>query len=143
VLPLAVAKIQRNIHLFASSAQLSKRSWQQASEERHTRTESARVIRDVSMPERTTVLSKHVECAGRGRQWELNTGREKDLRGLESASKLYRTNNHRLSANLVPTFADRGCHVVSVMEPYGRILGFLDRSLYLSFRVALQLYSRG
>jgi hypothetical protein len=27
-------------------------------------------------------------------------------------------------------FADRGCHVVSVMDPYGRILGFLDRSRY-------------
>jgi hypothetical protein len=27
-------------------------------------------------------------------------------------------------------FADRGCHVVSVTNPYGRILGFLDRSRY-------------
>jgi hypothetical protein len=27
---------------------------------------------------------------------------------------------------LVSTFVDRGCHVVSVMHPYGRILGFLD-----------------
>jgi hypothetical protein len=26
----------------------------------------------------------------------------------ESASELYRLNNHRLSAKLVPTFADRG-----------------------------------
>jgi hypothetical protein len=26
----------------------------------------------------------------------------------------------------VPTFADRGCHVVSVTDPYGRVLGFLD-----------------
>jgi hypothetical protein len=25
-------------------------------------------------------------------------------------------------------FADRGCHVVSVTDPYGRILSFLDRS---------------
>jgi hypothetical protein len=23
-------------------------------------------------------------------------------------------------------FADRGCHVVSVTDPYGRIIGFLD-----------------
>jgi hypothetical protein len=29
-------------------------------------------------------------------------------------------------------FADRGCHVVSVMNPYGSILGFLDRSRYFS-----------
>jgi hypothetical protein len=34
-----------------------------------------------------------------------------------------------LSANLVPTFVDRECHVVSVTNPYGRILGFLDRKL--------------
>jgi hypothetical protein len=29
-------------------------------------------------------------------------------------------------------FADRGCHVVSVTDSYGRILGFLDRSRYFS-----------
>jgi hypothetical protein len=27
----------------------------------------------------------------------------------------------------VPTFAERGCGVVSAMDPYSRILGFLDR----------------
>jgi hypothetical protein len=32
----------------------------------------------------------------------------------------------RLSAKLVSTFADRGCHVVSVTDPYGSILVFLD-----------------
>jgi hypothetical protein len=31
-------------------------------------------------------------------------------------------------------FADRGCHVVIVTDPYGRILGFLDRSRYFSFK---------
>jgi hypothetical protein len=30
--------------------------------------------------------------------------------------------------------ADRGCHVVSVKDPYGRILGFLDRSRYFSIK---------
>jgi hypothetical protein len=30
--------------------------------------------------------------------------------------------------------ADRGCHVVSVTDPYGRILGFLDRSCYFSIK---------
>jgi hypothetical protein len=30
-----------------------------------------------------------------------------------------------VSANF---FADTGCHVVSVTNPYARILGFLDRS---------------
>jgi hypothetical protein len=29
-------------------------------------------------------------------------------------------------------FADRGCHMVSVTDPYGRILDFLDRSRYFS-----------
>jgi hypothetical protein len=28
----------------------------------------------------------------------------------------------------------RGCHVVSVTDPYGRILGFLDRSHYFSIK---------
>jgi hypothetical protein len=40
-------------------------------------------------------------------------------------------------------FADRECHVVSVTNPYGRILGFLDRSRYYFFQAAPQLYSRG
>jgi hypothetical protein len=28
---------------------------------------------------------------------------------------------------LVPTFADRGCRVVSAKNPYGRIMYFLDK----------------
>jgi hypothetical protein len=62
---------------------------------------------------------------------------------LESASELYRPNDRRLTAMLVASFAYRLCHVVSVTDPYGRILGFLDRSRYLFFQVAPQLYSRG
>jgi hypothetical protein len=31
-------------------------------------------------------------------------------------------------------FADIGCHVVSVTDPYGRIFGFLDRSRYFSIK---------
>jgi hypothetical protein len=46
----------------------------------------------------------------------------------------------KASANF---FADRGCHVVSVANPYCRILGFLDRSRCFFFQVAPQLYSRG
>jgi hypothetical protein len=42
--------------------------------------------------------------------------------------ELYRTSARRFSAKLVPTSADRGCHVVSVTDPYGRILGCLDRT---------------
>jgi hypothetical protein len=58
-------------------------------------------------------------------------------------TELYWTSDGRLSAKLVPIFADRGRHVVSVTDPYGRILGFLDRSRYFFFQVAPQLYSRG
>jgi hypothetical protein len=43
----------------------------------------------------------------------------------ETASELHRPSDRRSSAMLVSTFADRGCHVVSVMDPYRRILGFL------------------
>jgi hypothetical protein len=52
------------------------------------------------------------------------------------------TSDCSLSATLVPTFAVRGCHVVSVTDPYSRILGFLDWSRYFFFQAAPQLYSR-
>jgi hypothetical protein len=39
------------------------------------------------------------------------------LRGLYSASELYRPSDRRLLAKLVPTFADRGCRVVSATDP--------------------------
>jgi hypothetical protein len=51
--------------------------------------------------------------------------------------------NCRLSAKLVPTFVNRGCRVVSTINSLGHIPGFLDRSRYCFFQVALQLYSRG
>jgi hypothetical protein len=38
--------------------------------------------------------------------------------------ELYRPSDSCLSAKLVSTFADRGCHVVSVTNPYSRNLGF-------------------
>jgi hypothetical protein len=37
---------------------------------------------------------------------------------------------------LVKTSMARVCQVVSVTDPYGRVLGFLDRSRYFSFQVA-------
>jgi hypothetical protein len=52
----------------------------------------------------------------------------------ESVSELYRPSDRRLSAKWMPTFADRGCHMISVMDPYGRILGFLDRSCHFSIK---------
>jgi hypothetical protein len=61
----------------------------------------------------------------------------------ESASELHRPSERRLSTKLVTTLTDRGGHVVSVTDPYGCNLGFLDRSCYFFFQVAPQLYSRG
>jgi hypothetical protein len=55
----------------------------------------------------------------------------------ESASELYRPSDRRLSAKWLPAFADKGCHVVSMTDPYGRILGFLDRSRYFSIKYLL------
>jgi hypothetical protein len=52
------------------------------------------------------------------------------------AGELYRPSERRLSAKLVPTFADRGCHMVSVTDHYSCINGFLDRSRYYFFQVA-------
>jgi hypothetical protein len=40
----------------------------------------------------------------------------------ESASELYRPSDLRFSVKLVPTSTDRGSHVVSVTDPYGRVL---------------------
>jgi hypothetical protein len=61
----------------------------------------------------------------------------------ESVSELYRLNDRGLSAKLAPTFVDRQCHVVSVTDPYGHILGFIDQSRYFFFQVTPHLYSRG
>jgi hypothetical protein len=40
----------------------------------------------------------------------------------ESASELYRPSDRRLLAKRLTTFADKGCHVISVTDPFGRIL---------------------
>jgi hypothetical protein len=41
------------------------------------------------------------------------------------------------------TFVDKGCCVVSAMDPHGHIITFLDQSCYYYFQVAPRLYSRG
>jgi hypothetical protein len=48
------------------------------------------------------------------------------FRVFESASELYRSSDRRRSAKLVPTLADRGCHVVSATSPSDRDFDFLD-----------------
>jgi hypothetical protein len=62
--------------------------------------------------------------------WQKN----KQAPWSESASELYRPSDRRFSAKWLPAFADKGCHVVSVTDPSGRILGFLDRSRYFSIK---------
>jgi hypothetical protein len=57
--------------------------------------------------------------------------------------RTYRPNDRRLPAKLMSAFADTVCHVISVTDLYGHILGFLDRSRYCFFQVAPQLYSWG
>jgi hypothetical protein len=47
-------------------------------------------------------------------------------------SELYRVNYLRLSTKLVATFADRGCRMVSLTDPYVCILASLDRSPTIS-----------
>jgi hypothetical protein len=64
-----------------------------------------------------------------------------------------RPSDRRLSAKLVPTFADRGCRVVSAPNPRARILRFLDRSRYctldhrsceqrVNYRIEKKMYLR-
>jgi hypothetical protein len=53
----------------------------------------------------------------------------------EYASGLYWPSNCRLSAKLVSTFANRRCHVVSVTDPNGSILGLDRSSSYFLFQV--------
>jgi hypothetical protein len=51
------------------------------------------------------------------------------------------TERRRLSAKLVPTFTDRGCRVVSAMDPQARILGFLDRAgLYIYVNMCMYVF---
>jgi hypothetical protein len=66
--------------------------------------------------------------------------RQNKLRGLNPRANY---TDRRLSTKLVPSFADRGCRVVSATDPYRGILGFLDRSSYFFFQVAPKPYSRG
>jgi hypothetical protein len=43
----------------------------------------------------------------------------------------------------VPTFADRGCRVVSATDPKVVNLDFLDPDNYFSIQIGPQLYARG
>jgi hypothetical protein len=67
----------------------------------------------------------------------------KELHGLSPRANYTHRARPPLSAKLVATSTDSVCQVVSVTDPYDRILGFVDRSRYFLFQVASQLYSRG
>jgi hypothetical protein len=54
----------------------------------------------------------------------------------ESVSKLCRPSERCLLVRLVRAFAEGGCHVVSVMDPWYCVLGFLDLSCCFFFQVA-------
>jgi hypothetical protein len=74
---------------------------------------------------------------------QTNKQTNKQTPWSESVSELCRPSDRRLSAKWLPTFADRGCHVVSVTDPYGHIFRFSRQEPLLFYQVAPQLYSRG
>jgi hypothetical protein len=61
----------------------------------------------------------------------------------EFASELHRPSGRSLPTKLVATFANKGCHVVSVTDPYVRNPGFLEGEQLFFFQVAPNVYSRG
>jgi hypothetical protein len=65
---------------------------------------------------------------------ECNKQTNKETLWPESSSELYRPSDRRSSEKLVLTFADRECNVISVTDPYVRILGFIDRSRHFSIK---------
>jgi hypothetical protein len=60
----------------------------------------------------------------------------------ESVSELYQPSDRCLSANLVPTSADRACHVISVMDHYSRILGFRDGYMKHNIQLNIAVYAK-
>jgi hypothetical protein len=91
---------------------------------------------DVTFEKRKLPCTRALFAVWMGALMRIKTKKKKKNPWSESASELYRPSDHRLSAKWLTTFAGRGCHVVSVTDPYGRTLGFLDRSRY--YQVAPQ-----
>jgi hypothetical protein len=54
--------------------------------------------------------------------------RKKKLHGLSPRANYTDRATAACQQSDCQLFAESGCHVVSVTDPYGRILGFLDRS---------------
>jgi hypothetical protein len=70
-----------------------------------------------SVPSEDKVISK---------QTNKQTNKQTKTPWPESAGELYRPSDRRLSAKLVSASADRGSRVVSVTDPYGRILATIS-----------------
>jgi hypothetical protein len=66
-------------------------------------------------------------------------GYEIPLKNLRGLSPRAICTDRATAAKLLLTFEDRGCHVVRVTDPYGRILGFLDRMEFLLLYFILRL----
>jgi hypothetical protein len=63
-------------------------------------------------------IAAHTHTRTRAREQSFHKSpRLNQTQWPESASELYRPSDRRLSAKIVPTFADRGCHVVSMTDP--------------------------
>jgi hypothetical protein len=75
-------------------------------------------------------------------RWRKVPTKKRTLRGFGPLAN-YAERATAAVGEVVLTFADRGCCVVSATDPPGRSLGFLDRSRYYFFQVALQLSSQG
>jgi hypothetical protein len=60
--------------------------------------------------------------------------RKKNLHGLSPLTNYIDRATAAFRRSDCQLFADRLCHVVSVTDPCGRILGFLDRSRYFSIK---------
>jgi hypothetical protein len=59
---------------------------------------------------------------------------KKKLHGLSLQAKYTDRATAACRRSNCQLFADRGCHVVRVTDPYGRILCFLDMSRYFSIK---------
>jgi hypothetical protein len=77
-------------------------------------------IGSVSEPSTSGAASPAIGGAEGDYACEIEWEEDKQTTGPWSASELYRPSNRRLSAELVPTLADRGCRVVTATNPHGR-----------------------
>jgi hypothetical protein len=92
------------------------------------------VFRDSYSPEVCIYIILYWIQGLSGELHSVSKNKKKKTPWSESASELYRPSDRRLLAKRLPTCAERGCHAVSVTDPYGRILGFLERSRYFSLK---------